>query len=103
MLEYDFNKFEMTAANLKEIGRIRDALRLYLWMADGDSSLDGGHLGGRIAEFYERLGELDAARYWYGRAIEENPAVRLDAAVARQRLGDISISDLCGSDIETGS
>ena len=95
-VQYDFNVLETTAASLKAAGRHRDALRLYLFMADGDSSLDGGYLGGRIAECYERLGELDAARYWYARAVEENPHVRLDEAAARRRLGDIPIADLIG-------
>jgi tetratricopeptide (TPR) repeat protein len=93
---YDFNKLEVRALELAEAGSIKDALRIYLWMADGDPSLDGGYLGGRIGECYEHLGELDAARYWYARAVEENPEVRLPEAQARERLGDISISDLCG-------
>jgi tetratricopeptide (TPR) repeat protein len=91
---YDFNKLEMAAASLKEAGRHRDALRIYLFMADGDPSLDGGYLGGRIGECYEQLGELDAARYWYGRALEENPEVRIEEGEARNRLGEISIADL---------
>jgi tetratricopeptide (TPR) repeat protein len=102
-MAYDFNKLETTAASLKDEGRFPDALRVYLWMADGDPSLDGGYLGGRIAECYERLGQLDAARYWYGRAVEENPAVRTDEAAARRRLGEISISDLCRPDGDAGS
>ena len=93
---YDFNKLETTADSLKQAGRHRDALRIYLFMADGDESLDGGYLGERIGECYERLGEGDAARYWYGRAVEENPAVCVEAAAARERLGTISIADLCG-------
>ena len=68
-------------------------------MADGDPSLDGGYLGGRIAECYERLGERDAARYWYGRAVEENPAIRLGERAACERLGSISIDDLCKPEI----
>jgi tetratricopeptide (TPR) repeat protein len=95
-MAYDFNKLEMRALELVEAGSIKDALRIYLWMADGDPSLDGGYLGGRIGECYERLGELDAARYWYARAVEENPEVCLPEAKARGRLGGISISDLCG-------
>ena len=91
---WDFNKLEMTADYVISKNRIKDALRIYLFMADGDLSLDGGYLGGRIGECYESLGELDAARYWYGRAIEENPTVRLREAEARERLGKISISDL---------
>lgn len=95
-MAYDFNKLERTAASLKDAGRHHDALRIYLFMANGDPSLDGGYLGERIAECYERLGELDAARYWFARANEENPEVNNSAAEARQRLGEISVADLCG-------
>jgi tetratricopeptide (TPR) repeat protein len=95
-MAYDFNKLELAAATLKEETRFRDALRVYLFMADGDPSLDGGYLGGRLAECYEHLGDLDAARYWYGRAVEENPHVYADEAAARERLGNISIAYLCG-------
>lgn len=97
-MAYDFNKLERVAASLKDADRHRDALRIYLFMADGDQSLDGGYLGERIAECYERLGQPDAARYWYGRAVEENPAIRTEAAAARERLGPIFIGDLCGPD-----
>lgn len=90
----DSNKLERTASSLIEEGRPKDALRIYLFMADGDPSLDGGYLGGRIARCYEELRELDAARYWYGRAVEENLEVRIEEAHARSRLGNISISDL---------
>ncbi len=93
---YDFNMLEATADSLKQAGRHRDALRIYLFMADGDASLDGGYLGERIGECYEHLGEIDAARYWYARAVEENPEVCVDAAASRLRLGDISLADLCG-------
>ncbi|MGZ8285409.1 MAG: hypothetical protein ACXW27_17000 [Allosphingosinicella sp.] len=93
-MRYDFNRLESAAASLIEAGRHRDALRIYLFMADGDPSLDGGYLGGRIAQCHERLGEPDSARYFYARAVEENPQVRVDEAAARRRLGDISIADL---------
>lgn len=93
-MSLDFNKMEITAAGLIAAGRFKDALRIYLLMADGDPSLDGGYLGGRIGMCYEQLGELDTARHWYARAVEENPHVRTEEAEARSRLGDISISDL---------
>jgi hypothetical protein len=63
-------------------------------MADGDPSLDGGYLGKRIAECHEALGDLHAAKYWYGRAIEENPIVRADCVKARANLGSLSIEGL---------
>jgi hypothetical protein len=34
------------------------------------------------------------ARYWFGRAIEENPEVNIEAIEARKRLGPMSIADL---------
>lgn len=92
----DFNKLERAASSLISAGRVKDALRIYLFMADGDPSLDGGYLGGRIGTCYEELGDFDAARYWYARAVEENPHVRTKEAEARKRLGDITISDLLG-------
>ena len=95
-MAYDFNDLEITAVSLKAVGRYRDALRIYLFMADGDASLDGGYLGGRIAECYEQMSDLVAARYWYGRAVEENPSVCISEANAYRRLGEISIADLCG-------
>jgi hypothetical protein len=94
-MAYDFNKLEVTAASLNSEGRYDDALRMYLFMADGDQSLDGGYLGERIGECYEQQGQLDAARYWC--AVEESPEVRIHAATARKRLGEISIADLCGA------
>ena len=98
MTKYDFNHLELSATRLVQDGRYADALRIYYFMSDGDPSLDGGYLGKRIAQCYEALGELDAARYWYGRAIEENPVVNSDCAEARNKLGELSISDLLLTD-----
>ncbi len=93
-MRYDFNVPERRANELIADGRARDAIRIYLFMADGDPSLDAGYLGKRLGECYERIGDLDAAKYWYGRAIEENPGVRLDCAAARSRLAAVTIDDL---------
>jgi hypothetical protein len=93
-MRYDFNVLEKRANELIATGRSRDAIRIYLFMADGDPSLDGGYLGKRIGECYERVGDLHAARYWYGRAVEENPEARFDCAAARERLAGLSIDDL---------
>lgn len=68
-------------------------------MADGDPSLDAGYLGQRLGECYERLGDLHAAKYWYGRAVEENPEMRLVSAEARRRLSAVGIDDLITSEI----
>jgi tetratricopeptide (TPR) repeat protein len=93
-MEYDFNQLERAARSLKRQNRFQDALKIYYYMADGDPSLDGGYLGKRIAQCYEALGDLHAAKYWYGRAIEENPIVNDDCVTMRENLGSLSIEDL---------
>jgi tetratricopeptide (TPR) repeat protein len=93
-LKYDFNILERSARELFGRGRYQDALRIYFFMSDGDPSLDGGYLGKRLAECYAALGELHAAKYWYNRAIEENPVVNADCAKSRDALGTPSIDDL---------
>ena len=75
-------------------GRPQNAIKIYLFMADGDQSLDGGYLGKELGECYEKLGDLHAAKYWYGRAVEENPEARLDCIEARDRLKEVTIDDL---------
>jgi tetratricopeptide (TPR) repeat protein len=92
--KYDFNVLERRAQELIDSGRSHDATKIYLFMADGDPSLDAGYLGMRLGECYERMGDLHAAKYWYGRCIEENPAVRTNCREARERLKDINIDDL---------
>lgn len=93
-MQYDFNRFERSASRLKELGRWQDALEVYLFMADGDPSLDAGYLGGRIAECYEALGRPREAKYWYGRAVEENPGVWAASEEALRRIGDLPVEHL---------
>jgi tetratricopeptide (TPR) repeat protein len=94
MALYDFNKLERTATKLMEAGRVADAIKVYLFMADGDPSLDAGYLGERLGICYEKVGDLHAAKYWYGRAVEENPEVRLASTQAYERLLGLSVDDL---------
>lgn len=89
-MKYDFNVLERRAASLLEDGRPQDAIKIYFFMSDGDQSLDGGHLGLRIGLCYERMGDLHAAKYWYGRAVEENPEIPVYVD-ARKRLAEITI------------
>lgn len=89
----DFNVLEKKAKELIKLGRAKDAQKIYFFMADGDPSLDAGYLAMKIGEIYESLGELHAAKYWYGRAVEENPR-RPGAAEARARLSSIGIEGL---------
>jgi hypothetical protein len=63
-MSYDFNILEEAATRLAFAGRPRDAISIYLLMADGDPSLDAGYLAERLGVCYEQAGELDAARYW---------------------------------------
>jgi hypothetical protein len=93
-MKYDFNKLEETAKNLLDSALPHEAIKIYLYMADGDQSLDGGYLAKRIAQCYEKMNDLHAAKYWYGRAIEENPHVRADCVEARKRLESVTIDDL---------
>ena len=93
-MKMDFNLLERRAVELFASDRPADALKIYLFMADGDPSLDGDYLGGKIAKCYETLGDLHATKYWYGRAIEESGGARQDCADARSRLSGINIDDL---------
>jgi tetratricopeptide (TPR) repeat protein len=93
-MKYDFNVLERAARELIMRSQYRDALRIYYFMSDGDPSLDAGYLGERIGECYEALGELQAAKYWYGRAVEENPEARAKSVAALSRLAGVSIDDL---------
>ncbi|MEO6014874.1 MAG: hypothetical protein ABIQ30_14975 [Devosia sp.] len=92
-MSYDFNALEASASKLISDGRPADALKIYFYMASGDPSLDGGYLGWRIGQCYEALGDLHAAAYWHGRAVEENPDVRKDSAEAITRIGELSIDE----------
>lgn len=92
-MKYDFNKLEEKATNLLDMGLPHQAIKIYLFMADGDQSLDGGYLAKKIAQCYEAMNDLHAAKYWYGRAIEENPEVRIDCVEARKRLEKVSIDE----------
>jgi hypothetical protein len=66
-MKYDLNKLEQRAAELLSAGLQHDAIKIYLFMADGDQSLDGGYLAKMIAQCYEQMKDLHAAKYWYGR------------------------------------
>jgi tetratricopeptide (TPR) repeat protein len=93
-MKYDFNKLEEKATDLFEQGLPSEAIKIYLFMADGDQSLDAGYLGKKIAECYEKMNDLYSAKYWYGRAVEENPEVRIDCLEARKRLEYVTINGL---------
>jgi len=68
-------------------------MAIYLLMADGDPSLDAGYLAERIGHCAELLGELHATKWWYGRAVEENPTIA-HYVEARRRLDHVSIEPL---------
>jgi tetratricopeptide (TPR) repeat protein len=91
-------QFERSAVKLKELGRWQDALEVYMFMADGDPSLDAGYLGTSIAECYEAMGRLREAKYWHGRTVEENPGVRLSSEEALRRIGDMPVGHLLITD-----
>lgn len=93
---YDFNHLDRISKDLIATGKAADAIKIYLFMADGDQSLDAGYLGERLGECYEKIGDLHAAKYWYGRAVEENPDVRLISVAAHKRLHEVSIEAFLG-------
>jgi tetratricopeptide (TPR) repeat protein len=94
---YDFNVLEKVAEELIVSGRPQDAIKIYMFMGDGDQSLDAGYLGKRIGECYEALGDLHAAKYWYGRAVQENPSIE-HYIEARKRLEGVTIDTLVPPD-----
>ena len=73
----DFNTLQRAADRCVRDGKFGTAVAIYLHMAEGDASLDGGSLGHALGICYERLHDLHAARYWYARAFEENPVIDL--------------------------
>ena len=93
MTKIDFNQLERRALALVQAGRFREAAAIYYAMGDGDPSLDGGYLAMRIGECHEAQGELHAARYWYGRAVEENSAIP-EYVAAKQRLDRVGFDSL---------
>ncbi|TWF57245.1 hypothetical protein [Neorhizobium alkalisoli] len=90
MPTYNFNLLEHTAAELISAGKVVDAIKIYIFMADGDPSLDAGYLGTKLGECYELLGDIHAAKYWHGRAVEENPQARISSAGAVKRLAPLA-------------
>ena len=62
----DFNTLQAFANRCVREGRYGTAIAVYLHMTEGDPSLDGGSLAHAIGECYEKLGDLHAARYWFG-------------------------------------
>ena len=100
-MKYNFNLLEAAAQKFVESREFEKAIRIYLFMADGDVSLDGGYLGEKLGQCYEYLGDLSAAKYWYGRAIEENPQVRSLAVERRKNLDHVNISDIVDGYIES--
>ncbi len=93
-MKYDFNVLEKRAKEFIDSGRPLEAIKIYLFMADGDPSLDAGYLAKRLAQCYESIDDFHAAKYWYGMAIRENPDVRIDCIEARKRLEWVNIDSL---------
>ena len=91
---YNINRLMGMGREFEKKFQFRDALNIYLYLADGDPSLDAGWTGERIAICYEHLGDLHSAKYWYGRAVEENPTVRTESIRARERLTSVGIDYL---------
>jgi tetratricopeptide (TPR) repeat protein len=93
IVKYDFNVLERRAQEFSQAGEFQNAMAIYLYMGDGDPSLDAGYLGFQIGACFEALGDLHQAKWWYGRAVEENPEIP-QYREARKRLDHVNIDDL---------
>lgn len=71
----DFTKISTLAYELEGVGKYSEAIKIYYCLCDGDSSLEAGYFAQRISICYEKLGDNFAAKYWAGRAVEENPTI----------------------------
>jgi hypothetical protein len=49
-MKYDFNKLEEKAKNFLDSGLPHEAIKIYLYVADGDQSLDGGYLAKKLLD-----------------------------------------------------
>jgi len=92
----DVNELQNRAALLRSNGHFQKAIDVYLYLADGDPSLDAGWYAIQIAECCEKLGRMTEARYWAARAKDENPTVP-DRQEIEQRLGPIKLAHVDGS------
>ena len=93
-MPFDMNRLERAAAGFRRSHDYANAIRIYLFMADGDQSLDGGYLGEQLGCCYEAIGDMQAARYWFGRAVEENPEVCTYSRRRRAELESHDVEDL---------
>ena len=95
-VEYlDENRLNELASRLCNENKVADALKIYLYMAQCDPSLDGGTVGMKLAECYELLGDQHSAKYWVLRAVDENPQLWGQSALF-MRLSTLSINDIAG-------
>jgi hypothetical protein len=93
----DFNALERRAQRLIDAERLSDAIAVYMTMGDGDPSLDAGYLAWRIGQCREAMGELHAAKWWYGIAVSENPGIE-KYQDARRRLEGTGLDTLPSAD-----
>ncbi len=69
-----------------EKGEYRRAAARFYALMDGDPSLEAGCNAEKLAACYDAMGEVQPARYWYRRAVEENPETHQHARARRQIL-----------------
>jgi hypothetical protein len=91
--ELDFTKISTFANRLEEIGKYSEAIKIYYCLCDGDSSLEAGYFAHRISTCYEKLGDNFAAKYWAGRAVEENPTIG-QYTEQREKFSSVEILNL---------
>ena len=91
MPTYDFNVLSAAAADFYRQNRFRDSLKIFLFIAVIDT--ESGFYSERVGSCYENIGDLHSAKYWYGKAVKENPTIE-PYVRARERLKHVNIDFL---------
>ena len=78
----DYNLMLFCAHRAFSEENFRNALAIYLFLAEKDPSLEGGSTADNISRCYEKMGDAYSAKYWARLAFEENP----DIDIYKERL-----------------
>jgi tetratricopeptide (TPR) repeat protein len=89
----DLNVLQKYASKYLEVGEFDEAIALFLEIAHSDKTLDAGYLAERIGFCYEQKRQFHVAKYWYDRAVEENPEIEAYKTAAR-RFTALTVDEL---------
>jgi hypothetical protein len=89
-LSPDLNNIVAKIDKLIHEERYNDALFLLYYISIDDPSLEAGYYAYLIGKCYEETNNITGARFWYKRAVEENPEVtQYSSALDRTEEMDI--------------